>query len=159
MSFHGSPRHFQFGGDFCVVAALQKQLDYLLFARTQPNRLLHHPTPPDFLHRLRPVHARLIITNSHSIHIAILRQGLSVTPEHPFPQAFADGWIPLLRTICAPATGDLWGLNPQNREFGGGKHHYADQTWLSPSGGFPNKSQFGAWPRDFCDWRLHPDIR
>jgi hypothetical protein len=34
MSFHGSASHFQLFGDLGVVAALQKQLDDLLFARS-----------------------------------------------------------------------------------------------------------------------------
>ena len=98
MSLHGSPRHFQFHGNFRVVAALQQQLDNLLFARTQPNSLLLHPTPPDFLHRLRPIRARLNLTDSHSTHIAILRHCLAVTGEHPFPQRLGgkdiafEGW-------------------------------------------------------------------
>jgi hypothetical protein len=46
MSFHGSPSHFQLTGNLGVVAALQKQFDDLLFARTEPNSLLLHPHPP-----------------------------------------------------------------------------------------------------------------
>jgi hypothetical protein len=34
MSLHGAPCHFQLTGNFGVVAALQKQLDDLLFARS-----------------------------------------------------------------------------------------------------------------------------
>jgi len=34
MSLHGSTRHFELAGDFGVVTALQKQFDYLLFARS-----------------------------------------------------------------------------------------------------------------------------
>jgi hypothetical protein len=42
MSFHSTPRHLQLGGYLGVVASLQKQLDDLLFARTEPNSLLLH---------------------------------------------------------------------------------------------------------------------
>jgi hypothetical protein len=42
MSFHGAPRHLQLRSYFGVVAPLQKQLDDLLFARTEPNSLLLH---------------------------------------------------------------------------------------------------------------------
>ena len=44
MSFHGSPRHFQLAGDFCVVTSLQEQFDDLLFTRTQAYGLLFHQT-------------------------------------------------------------------------------------------------------------------
>jgi hypothetical protein len=42
MSFHSTPRHLKLAGYFGVVAPLQKQLDDLLFARTEPNSLLLH---------------------------------------------------------------------------------------------------------------------
>jgi len=85
MSFHGSPRHLELSGNFGVVATLQEQLDNLLFAWTEPNSLLHHPNPPNGLHRLRlPSLVRLNLTDSHSIHIAILRRWLAVTPKHHF---------------------------------------------------------------------------
>lgn len=45
MSLHGTPRHVQLGGDFGVVATLQKQFDNLLFARPQPNSLILHQVP------------------------------------------------------------------------------------------------------------------
>jgi len=48
MGFHGSPRHFELAGNFGVVASLQQQLYDLLFARTEPNSLLLHPTLPLF---------------------------------------------------------------------------------------------------------------
>jgi hypothetical protein len=34
MGFNGSARHFELAGNFRVVAALQKQFDDLLFARS-----------------------------------------------------------------------------------------------------------------------------
>jgi hypothetical protein len=45
MSLHGSARHVELAGDFGVVTALQKQLDDLLFARSEPNGLLRHHYP------------------------------------------------------------------------------------------------------------------
>jgi len=42
MGFHGSARHFELTSNLGVVTSLQKQLNNLLFARTQPNRLLPH---------------------------------------------------------------------------------------------------------------------
>jgi hypothetical protein len=45
MRLDGSPRHVQLLGDFGVVAALQKQLNNLLLARSQPNGLVSHPIP------------------------------------------------------------------------------------------------------------------
>jgi hypothetical protein len=99
MSFHGSPRHLQLSGDFSIVAALQKQFDNLLFARTEPNSLLLHPIPLyDSAFCIAYV-AHLVtwlnLSNSHSIHIAILRQILSVTYEQQFPQALAGNRISL----------------------------------------------------------------
>ncbi|MFZ0730796.1 MAG: hypothetical protein WAM79_00595 [Candidatus Sulfotelmatobacter sp.] len=43
MSFHGSPCHFQLGGDLGVITALQEQLNDLLLSWTEPNGLLVHP--------------------------------------------------------------------------------------------------------------------
>jgi len=45
MCLHGSARHLQLTGDFGIVTALQKQLDDLLLARSQPNGLLVHHYP------------------------------------------------------------------------------------------------------------------
>jgi hypothetical protein len=45
MGFHSSPRHLELSGNLSVITTLQKQFDDLLFARTQPNSLLHHPIP------------------------------------------------------------------------------------------------------------------
>ena len=42
MSFHSAPSHLELRGYFGVVASLQKQIDDLLFARTEPNSLLLH---------------------------------------------------------------------------------------------------------------------
>ena len=42
MSFYGTTRHFELARYLGVVAPLQKQLDDLLFARTEPNSLLLH---------------------------------------------------------------------------------------------------------------------
>ncbi len=99
MSFHGSPRHLQLTGDFSIVAALQKQFDNLLFARTEPNSLLLHPIPLVdsafcIAHGAHSV-PWLNLSNFHSIHIATLRQILSVTYEQQFPQALADNraWL------------------------------------------------------------------
>ena len=90
MSFHGSPRHLELAGNLSVVTALQKQLDDLLFARSQPNSLFLHRIPP-FCYCLR-LHwcERLNLTDSHSIHVATLSFNLSVTLKHPFPQPLAD---------------------------------------------------------------------
>jgi len=46
VSFHRAPGHFELAGYLGVVASLQKQLDDLLFARTEPNSLLFHFHPP-----------------------------------------------------------------------------------------------------------------
>jgi hypothetical protein len=45
MGFHSSPRHLELSGNLGVITTLQKQFYDLLFARTQPNSLLHHPIP------------------------------------------------------------------------------------------------------------------
>jgi hypothetical protein len=45
MGFHGAPRHLELSGNLGIITTLQKQFDNLLFARTQPNSLLHHPIP------------------------------------------------------------------------------------------------------------------
>jgi hypothetical protein len=45
MRFHGSPRHLELSGNLSVVTTLQKQLDDLLFAWAQPNRLFVHRFP------------------------------------------------------------------------------------------------------------------
>jgi hypothetical protein len=52
MSLDSSPRHLELTGDFGVVTTLQKQLYNLLFARTEPNGLLHHPNPLFLIVRL-----------------------------------------------------------------------------------------------------------
>jgi hypothetical protein len=46
MSLNSAPRHFELAGDLGVVTTLQKQFNDLLFARTEPNGLLLHHTPP-----------------------------------------------------------------------------------------------------------------
>jgi len=46
MGFHGSPCHFQLGGDLGVITALQKQLNDLLLPWAEPNGLLLHPNLP-----------------------------------------------------------------------------------------------------------------
>jgi hypothetical protein len=89
MSFYGSPRHLKLTGNLRVVTTLQKQFDDLLFTWAQPNRLFLHRFPL-FLVLPSQIRARLNLTKSHSIHIAILRWRLSVTLEHYFPQALAD---------------------------------------------------------------------
>jgi hypothetical protein len=48
MSLYGSARHVELAGDFGIITALQKQFDDLLFARPQPNGLLHHHNSPLF---------------------------------------------------------------------------------------------------------------
>ena len=55
MGFYRPPRHFELLGDLGVIAPLEKQLDNLLFARTQPDSLLLHHFPhfPYSLHHLR----------------------------------------------------------------------------------------------------------
>jgi hypothetical protein len=45
MSLYGSPRHIELAGNLGVVTTLQKQLNDLLFARTEPNGLLLHFYP------------------------------------------------------------------------------------------------------------------
>jgi len=87
MSFHSSPRHFELSGNLGVVTALQKQLDNLLFAWTEPNSLLLHSIPL-MCHRPRAgCGARPSCSNFHSIQTANLRRMLSVTDEQQFPQA------------------------------------------------------------------------
>jgi hypothetical protein len=46
MSLHGSPCHFQLGGDLGVITALQEQLNNLLLPWTEPNGLLLHSNLP-----------------------------------------------------------------------------------------------------------------
>jgi hypothetical protein len=46
MSLYSAPRHLQLACNLGVIAALQKQLYNLLFARTEPNGLLLHPRLP-----------------------------------------------------------------------------------------------------------------
>jgi len=46
MSFYGSPCHFELTGNLRVVTSLQKQFNNLLFAGTEPNRLLLHSILP-----------------------------------------------------------------------------------------------------------------
>jgi hypothetical protein len=46
MCLHGSARHVELAGYFCVVTTLQKQFDDLLFAWAQPNGLFFHSGPP-----------------------------------------------------------------------------------------------------------------
>jgi hypothetical protein len=46
MSLYGSPRHFELTGNLRVITALQKQLNDLLFARTESNSLLLHSILP-----------------------------------------------------------------------------------------------------------------
>jgi hypothetical protein len=89
MSFHGAPRHLQLTGNLGVIAALQKQLDNLLFARAKSNSLLPHPIPLCDWHRLRPQGAGRNLSIFHSTHVAILRRLVSTVPERPFPQALA----------------------------------------------------------------------
>jgi len=87
MGFHGSPRHVELSGDFGVVTALQKQFDNLLFAWAEPNSLLLHPNPPPcFWIALRPRKAswRQYLSNSHSTHVATLRQILTYRQNRLF---------------------------------------------------------------------------
>jgi hypothetical protein len=84
MGFHSAPRHLELSGNLGVITTLQKQFDDLLFARTQPNSLLHHPIPLFiyFLHYTRRfVGAQLKLSNSHSTRTATLRRILSLTVE------------------------------------------------------------------------------
>jgi hypothetical protein len=46
MGLYRSPRHVQLGGNLGIVTTLQKQVNDLLFARTQPNSLFLHLVPP-----------------------------------------------------------------------------------------------------------------
>ena len=48
MSFYGSPRHLQLAGNLSIITTLQKQLDDLLLAWSQPNGLFLHSVPPFF---------------------------------------------------------------------------------------------------------------
>jgi len=77
MRLHRSTRHIELTCNFSVIAALQKQFDDLLFARTEPNRLLTHQISPLFklLRSPRDEDAdnRLSICKIHSIHVATLR--------------------------------------------------------------------------------------
>jgi hypothetical protein len=43
-----STSHFELAGNLGVIASLQQQFDDLLFARTEPNDLLLHPSLPLF---------------------------------------------------------------------------------------------------------------
>jgi hypothetical protein len=42
----GTPRHFQFAGNFGIVTTLQQEVGDLLLSRTQANSLLRHPNYP-----------------------------------------------------------------------------------------------------------------
>jgi hypothetical protein len=53
VSFYGAPRHLELAGNFGVVAALQKQLNNLLFPRTETYFLLRDQIP---FHRLHSEH-------------------------------------------------------------------------------------------------------
>ena len=72
MSFHSPASHFEPGGDLGVVAALQKQFDDLLFARSKPNGLLRHHFPPRFNLFLRNLATG--ICDLYCIHSATLRK-------------------------------------------------------------------------------------
>jgi hypothetical protein len=89
VSLHGAPGHFELAGNLGVVAALQKQLNDLLFPRAQTNFLLRDQIP---FHRLHSElwGLRMYLSICRSTHNATLRQVLAVTREHPFPQALAD---------------------------------------------------------------------
>ena len=45
MGFYRSPRHVELGGNLGIVTTLQKQVNDLLFARTEPNSLFLHLVP------------------------------------------------------------------------------------------------------------------
>ena len=46
MGLDGTPRHFQFAGNFGIVTTLQQEVGDLLLSRTQANSLLRHPNDP-----------------------------------------------------------------------------------------------------------------
>ncbi len=46
MGLDGTPRHFQFAGNFGIVTTLQQEVGDLLLSRTQANSLLRHPNYP-----------------------------------------------------------------------------------------------------------------
>lgn len=48
MSLHRAPCHVELGSYFGIITTLQKQVDDLLFARTEPNSVLLHCYPPRF---------------------------------------------------------------------------------------------------------------
>jgi len=52
VGLHGSPGHLELAGNFSVVAALQEQLDNLLFPRSQPNIVRTRHCIPLPQHRL-----------------------------------------------------------------------------------------------------------
>jgi hypothetical protein len=91
MSLHGTPRHVQLGGDFGIVATLQKQFDNLLFARPQPNSLILHQVPlfvvycfpwPDEQHGSFP--------NLIAPSLPFSVRELGIYRETHFPQALAE---------------------------------------------------------------------
>lgn len=45
MGFYRSPRHVELGGNLGIVTTLQKQVNDLLFAWTEPNSLFLHLVP------------------------------------------------------------------------------------------------------------------
>ncbi len=76
MSFNGSPGHLQLACNFSVITTLQKQLDNLLFAWAQPNRLFLHSIPPSsssFSITSPGFGTRPNLSKCHSIHNAIFR--------------------------------------------------------------------------------------
>jgi len=94
MSLHGSPRHVQLGGDFGIVATLQKQFDNLLFARPQPNSLILHQVPllwfycfpwPD------EQHGSFLNLIASSLPFSMLMR--RIRPEADFAQALADKFL------------------------------------------------------------------
>ena len=46
VGFNRSSGHVELGSDLRVITTLQKQVDDLLFSRTEPNSLLLHFVPP-----------------------------------------------------------------------------------------------------------------
>jgi hypothetical protein len=72
---YGSARHVELAGNFGIVAALQKEFDDLLFARSQPNGLLRHlcPLVLDLPPALK-TGAAWDVSRIHSTHTATLRR-------------------------------------------------------------------------------------
>src|SRR5579859_1068925 len=86
MGLHGAPGHVELCGNLGVVTTLQKQLDDLLFARTEPNGLVLHFIPPCLWISVRPL-ARPYFAIPRCIRVAIVRRNSAFSLANAFSTA------------------------------------------------------------------------